>query len=231
MHYLLAGSRTGLTYLQDRRALAGIDWPAVLKDLIDAGAPPESCRWRDLDGLTHVVLAVDPLTRRYTGLLGLIERVTPPDRWLMVEAAMVRPGETGVMLRRAMLAHILARIVCLDGKPAALVAPWSDRSSEPALRDLGLNIRFSALHPPADGNVIAFDSACLSRQIGVASTLLDLRRVTEKSLLADLRAIHDGQPKRLKAKAKPARRPMAKPAKPGGATHRPRKTTRTGRIG
>ena len=36
MQYLLAGSRTSLTYLQDRRALASIDWPTVLDDLIDA---------------------------------------------------------------------------------------------------------------------------------------------------------------------------------------------------
>jgi hypothetical protein len=228
MHHVLARSQITLTYLQDRRALAGIDWPAVLDDLIDAGAPPGTCRWRDLDGLTHVVLAVDRVTGRYAGLLGLIERTTPPERWLMIEAAMVRPGEKGVILRRAMLAHVLARIVCLDGKPAALTAPNGDRSIEPALRDLGLNIRSSEQHPPADGNVIAFDTAALARRIGNVGVLLDLRRTSEGHLLRDLRAMHDD---RVKPRTGPVRRVTAKPARPGGATRRPKKATRTGRIG
>jgi hypothetical protein len=230
MHHLLAGSRIRLTYLQDRRALAGIDWPAVLDDLIDAGAPPTSCRWRDLDGLTHVVLATDTVTGRYAGLLGLIERGTALETWLMIEAAMVRPGEKGILLRRAMLAHVLARIVCLDGKPAALAAPAGDRSIEPALRDLGMHIRLADMHPPADGNVIVFDTASLARRIGAGGTILDLRATAESPLLRDLRTLHGGRPERVKLRAR-ARPVTVKPARSAGATRRPRKATRTGRNG
>ena len=57
MHHYLAGSRVTLTYLRDRRALAGIDWPAVLGDLTDNATPLGMGRWNDLSALTHVVLA------------------------------------------------------------------------------------------------------------------------------------------------------------------------------
>jgi len=231
MHHLLAGSRIRLTYLQDRRALAGIDWPAVLDDLIEAGAPPFCCGWNDLDNLTHVVLATDRASGRYAGMLGLSERITSLEPYLLIKAAMVRPGEKGVLLRRAMLAHILARIVCLDGKPVALAAPRGDRSLDAALRDLGMNIGAAEMYPPADGNVIAFRTACLARRIG-DGTLLDLRPVSEAPLLRDLRGMHRARPEQVKpraGKAKPAT-PIAKPARSAAATRRPKKATRTGRI-
>jgi hypothetical protein len=230
MQYLLAGSRTSLTYLQDRRALASIDWPAVLDDLIDAGAPPCACRWSDLDSLTHVVLATDRRSGRYVGLLGLAERSTSLEPYLRIEAAMVEPGEKGVTLRRAMLAHILARIVCLDGKPVALAAPRGDRSIEAALRDLGVNIKNSDLHPPVEGDVIAFRAACLGRRIGTFSTLLDLRQVPEASLLRELRNLHGARPERVKPHTGKVQPAMVKPARSAAATRRPRKATQTGRT-
>jgi hypothetical protein len=228
MQYILAGSRIKLDYLQDRRALAGIDWPAVLEDLMEVGAPPRLCRWSDLDRLTHVVLATDSSAGQYVGMLGLIEHSTKLEPWLLIEASMVRPGETGVVLRRAMLAHVLARIVCLDGKPAALASPAGDRSIEAALRDLGLNIRDAEMHPPADGNVIVFRTASLAHRIGTGRVLLDLRPVAEGSLLRDLRGMHGGRPERVKYRVRTI---IAKPAKSGGATRRPKKATRTGRSG
>ena len=77
MNYLLAGSPIKLTYLQDRRALGAIDWPAVFDDLTDAGLPLSHWQWCDVDALTHVVLAVDRITGRYAGVLGMIERSEP----------------------------------------------------------------------------------------------------------------------------------------------------------
>lgn len=244
MKHSLAGSRITLNYLQDRRALAGIDWPAVLDDLTDAGAPPNRCQWCDLDRLTHVVLATDPASGGYIGMLGLIERATSLEPYLLVEVVMVRPGGQGIALRRAMLAHILARIVCLDGKPVALASPPRNRSIEPALRDLGLHIGGSELHPPADGNVIRFTTASLARRIGPGGTVLDLRPVAEGSLLRDLRGLHGGRPERPKPRTvksapdvgppnggPPDRRPTEKPARSAAATRRPKKATRTGRSG
>ncbi len=225
MHHLLAGSQIRLTYLQDRRALRRIDWRTVFDDLTDAGAPMNHWRWCDLDGLTHVVLATDRLTGRHVGVLGLTERATPLEPWLLVEFAMVRPKESG-MLPRAMLAHVLARIVCLDGKPAAVAAAHADQA---ALRDLGLNIRSATLHPPVEGNVIGFRVARLARQIGGDRTVLDLRPVSEISLLRDLRGLHGVRPERRKLPAD--QEFMEKPARGGGATRRPRNTTRTGRSG
>jgi len=228
MHYILAGSRIRLDYLQDRRALAAIDWRAVLDDLSEVGAVPKLCRWSDLDRLTHVVLATDRSAAQYVGMLGLIEHATKLEPWLLIEASMVRPGETGVVLRRAMLAHVLARIVCLDGKPAALAAASGDRSIESALRDLGLNIRDAEMHPPAGRNVIVFKTASLAQRIGSGRTLLDLRPVAEASLLRDLRGMHGGRPERVKYRTRTI---IVKPAKSGGATRRPKKATRTGRNG
>jgi hypothetical protein len=144
---------------------------------------------------------------------------------LLVEFIMVRPNEGGT-LPRAMLAHVLARIVCLDGKPAAIAAAPANQT---VLRDLGLNIRSAALHPPTEGNVIVFRAAWLARQIGGGRTMLDLRPVAELSLLRDLRGLHGVRPERRHLAADQAF--MEKPARSGGATRRPRNTTRTGRSG
>src|ERR1051326_5762762 len=105
MHHLLAGSPFRLTYLQDQRALRRIDWVAIHDDLTDAGTSLNYWRWCDLDALTHVVLAVDRLTGRYAGVLGLAARTTATEPWLLVETALVRPHDNGGPLPRAMLAH------------------------------------------------------------------------------------------------------------------------------
>src|ERR1700735_3191177 len=109
MDHFLAKTHIRLTYLQDRRALASIDWPSVFDDLADAGTPLSSWRWCDLDGLTHVVLAVDRDTAQYAGVLGLAEKAMEPEPWLQVETVIVRPDDRG-RLPCAMLAHVLARI-------------------------------------------------------------------------------------------------------------------------
>jgi hypothetical protein len=226
MHHFLAGSLIKLTYLQDRRAIRAIDWPVIFDDLTDAGMPVSRWQWCDLDALTHVVLATDRVTGRYAGVLGLSECVTPLEPWLMIDVALVRPREIRGTLPLAMLAHILARIVCLDGKPAAIAASHINR---PALSDLSRNIRSAVLHPPADGNVIAFGAAALAHRIGVGGTVLDLRAVTETSLLRDLRGLHGVR--RERTKSVPDKAPTAKPAKSAAATRRPRKATHTGRNG
>jgi hypothetical protein len=226
MHYLLAGSQIRLSYLQDRRALREIDWPAVFDDLSDAGLPVSRWQWCDLDRLTHVVLAIDRTTNRYAGVLGLTERATPPEPWLMIELALVRPKESGGTLPRAMLAHVLARIVCLDGKPLAMAASHAGRST---LSELSENIRSATLHPPVAGNVIAFRAASLARNIGVGRTVLDLQAVSEVSLLRDLRGLHGIRPERSKFGL--SERSMARLARNAAAMRRPRKATRTGRTG
>ncbi|MSP02176.1 MAG: hypothetical protein EXR07_14165 [Acetobacteraceae bacterium] len=228
MDHLLAGTEIRLTYLQDHRALARIDWAAVFDDLTDAGAPPNRCQWRDLDELTHVVLATDRVTGRHAGLLGLVERKTLVESYLSIDAAMVRPGDDG-LLPRAMLAHILARIVCLDGKPIALAAPPHDQTIEIALRGLGDAITGADPYPSDNGTVIAFATAALARRIGPSSTILDLRTVLESSLLRDLRRLHRARPERVKARL--GRLIPRKPAKTGGSTRHPRTATRTGRNG
>jgi hypothetical protein len=230
MHHLLAGSQIRLTYLQDRRALAGIDWPTVFDDLTDAGMPVSRWQWCDLDALTHVVLATDRVTGRHVGALGLTEQGLPGraallDSWLMIDVALVRPAETGT-LPRAMLAHALARIVSLDGKPVAVAASYPNRTT---LSALSQSIRLAALHPPVDGNVIAFRAACLARQIGMGGTVLDLRPVPETSLLRDLRGMHGVRPERTRLD--PPATSITKPARSVAATRRPRKATRTGRSG
>src|SRR5580698_7137356 len=82
MHYLLAGTQIKLIYLQDRRALREIDWPAVFDDLTEAGLPFSRWQWCDLGALTHVVLAIDRTSGRHAGVLGLIERTVPVDSCL-----------------------------------------------------------------------------------------------------------------------------------------------------
>jgi len=226
MHHLLAGSQIRLVYLQDRRALAGIDWPAVFDDLTDAGMPMNRWQWCDLDCLTHVVLALDRITGRYAGVLGLTRRAGPLEPWLMIDLILVRPKDSGGTLSRAMLAHVLARIVCLDGKPVALAASDANR---PTLSELSRNIKSAALHPPADGNVIAFHAAGLAREIGTGRTVLDLRPVSETSLLRDLRGLHGTR--RQRTKADPSESTMAKSARSDAAMRRPRKATHTGRSG
>ena len=231
MHHLLAGSQIRLTYLQDRRALRQIDWPIVLDDLTDAGTLVNHWQWCVRDDLTHVVLATDRATGLHAGVLGLTERATPLEPWLQIEFSLVRPQDSAGTLARAMLAHVLARIVCLDGKPVAIAAP---RSNQSALRDLSLNIRSAALHPPAEGNVIGLRAARLARQLGDDRTVLDLRAVSEISLLRDLRSLHGVRAERLKSPRNqhPAdEEPTAKLARSGGATRRPKKATHTGRTG
>jgi hypothetical protein len=134
------------------------------------------------------------------------------------------------MLMRALLAHVLARIACLDGKPAAIAAP---RASKVALDDLCQALAFSELYPPMQGNVIPLRTAHLSRGIGIGMTVLDLRPVPEDSLLRDLRELHGLRSGRLKPIAMPAGKTgaMAKPARSAGAMRRPRKATQTGRTG
>jgi hypothetical protein len=220
MEHLLAGSRIRLTYLQDRRALAKINWPGVYEDLADAGTLMNYSRWCDLDALTHVVLATDRMTGRYAGVLGVTRRTTAEEPWLLVEIALARPGETDTMLSRALLAHILVRIVCLDGKPVAIAAP---RVSQGGMLDLYQSIQSAVLHPPLEGNVISLQAGRLGREIGAGALVLDLRRVSEASLLRDMRELHGLRPGRSVVTGKQARSV--------GATRRPRKATHTGRTG
>jgi hypothetical protein len=226
MHHLLAGSQLKLSYLQDRRALDGIDWPTVFDDLTDAGLPLSRWQWCDLDALTHVVLALDRTTGRCAGVLGLTERTTPVDSWLMIELMLVQPKENDGTLARAMLAHVLARVVCLDGKPLAIASGLAGRT---ALADLSRHIGSADLHPPADGNVIALEAARLARRLGACRSMLDLREVSEGLLLRDLRGLHG-----ISATGKKAAlsdRSMARLARNAAATRRPRKATHTGRTG
>jgi hypothetical protein len=225
MQHLLAGSGIKLTYLQDRRALTQINWSVVFDDLTAAGTPA-NWQWCDLNDLSHVVLATDRVTDRHVGVLGLTERATPLEPWLQLEFAIVRPGDSGRTLTRAMLAHVLARIVCLDGKPAAIA---TSRANQTALHDLSPHLRHTALHPPGSGNVIELRTARLGHQIGGGRTVLDLRPASELILLRDLRKLHGVRPERLKLHVSDS--VMEKPARLGGATRRPRKTTRTGRNG
>jgi hypothetical protein len=227
MHHFLTGTQVKLTYLQDRRALAGIDWPTVFDDLMDAGVPLNRWRWCDLEALTHVILATERQTGRHIGVLGLSERTTAREPWLLVENVMVRPADSQGPLPRAMLAHALVRVVCLDGKPIAIAA---SRTNRDALCGLRQSIRSAALYPPAEDNIVSLDAAKLGRQIGAGHTVLDLRPVSEASLLRDLRGLHGIGPGRLRSLAA-LRSTMAKPARSGGATRRPRKATPTGRTG
>jgi hypothetical protein len=229
MDHFLAKTHIRLTYLQDRRALAGIDWPTVFDDLADSGTPLSSWRWCDLDGLTHVVLAMDRDTGQFAGVLGLIEKTMAPEPWLQVETVVVRPTASSG-LPCAMLAHVLARIVCLDGKPTAIAG---SRSSREVLCDLSLSLRTAALYPPVDGDVVALEAARLGHRIGAGHTVLDLRTVSEAVLFRDLRGLHGIRQDRLRSLVaqRPAKRPRVKPARSGGATRRPRKATHTGRIG
>jgi hypothetical protein len=227
MHYLLAGTQIRLTYLQDRRALAAIDWPSIFDDMADVGAPPGNGRWCDLSGLTHVVLASDRASCRYVGVLGLTEQRVSREPWLLIDHVMIGPAESGGLLPYAMLAHALARIVCLDGKPIAVAA---SRTNREVLSGLSLSIRSAALHPPAKGNVVALRTATLARSLGTANTVLDLRHISEASLLRDLRGLHGMRPDRLRSLSA-LRQPMAKSARSGGATPRPRKATRTDMTG
>jgi hypothetical protein len=229
MDHLLAKTQIKLTYLQDRRVLAEIDWPSVFDDLADSGLPLNQWRWCDLDDLTHVVLAADRDTRQYVGVLGLIERTIGREPWLQVETVIVRPTDSSA-LPCAMLAHVLARVVCLDGKPIAIAGSSASRAT---LCALSRNIRAAELYPPVDTNVVAFEAARLGRRIGVGHTVLDLRTISETLLLRDLRGLHGIRPDRLKSLVaqRPAKHPKAKSARTGGATRRPRKATRTGRTG
>lgn len=218
MEHLITGTGITLSYLQDPRALAAIDWPSVLDDLTDAGARPQFL-WCDLDALTHVVLATDRAIGRHVGVFGLREQPTA----LRADFVMVRPGGDQPALTRAMLAHLLTRIVTLDGKPAAVVARPGHGASEDAVRSLGASIDGIAMHPPATGNVIALATAALARQAGRGGTLMDLRGIAAGTLLRDLRRLHRTrlEQRRLRSKA----------ARTGGATPRPKTATRTGRTG
>ena len=210
-------------------ALADINWPSVFDDLADAGLPLHQWRWCDLDGFTHVVLATDRDTKQYVGVLGLTEKTAAQEPWLQVETVIVRPNESSP-LSCAMLAHVLARVVCLDGKPAAIAG---SRAFREALCTFSLKIRAAGLYPPAGTNVVALETARLGRGIGVGHTVLDLRSISEAVLLRDLRGLHGIRPERLKSLVaqRPSKPPKTKLARSGGATRRPRKATRTGRTG
>lgn len=221
MDYRLSKTGIRLTYLQDKRALARIDWVEVLEDLSDAGAPPNRLLWSHLDALTHVVLAASRKTGRVAGVLGLVERVTSLEPYLLIDAIMVRPDQEAV-LPLAMLAHTLSRVICLDGKPPALAARRGDRATEPALRGLAAAVSNVTAYPPLEGNVIALSTASLARRIGTAYAALDLRSAARKTLLRDLQRLHRARVERQVPKVTP------KLATTGGATRRPRTTTRTG---
>ena len=229
MDHLLAGTEVKLTYLQDRRALERIEWADIFDDLIDAGAPPNRCQWSNLDALTHVVVATDRSTGHYLGVLGLTRRETDVETYLLIDAAMARPGDDGALLR-AMLAHILTRIVCLDGKPVAVAASRHERALEPLVRSLGLAIAGATLYPPENPAIVPFAAAVLARRIGHGNAVLDLRPTAETGLLRDLRRLHRSglEPHKIRAVGSPV---TDKPARIGGATRRPRTATRTGRSG
>jgi hypothetical protein len=144
----------------------------------------------------------------------------------MIELALVRPKESGGTLQRAMLAHVLVRVVCLDGKPLAMAAAQAGRT---ALGELSRAISSAALHPPVEGNVIALRAAGLAHQIGNGRSVLDLRAASEGALLRDLRGLHGIRA--MGKKAALSERSMAKLARNAAATRRPRKATRTGRTG
>ena len=241
MDHVLAGSGIRLTYLQDQRAIKRIHWPTVFNDLIDAGAPPNRCQWCDLASLTHVVLATDRSTGCHVGLLGFVEREIQSDPWLWAEGAMVGPGMGGQLLLRAMTAHLLARVVSLDGKPLALGASSADPAIEAALRDVGHKIHAAIQHPPAEGNVVALGTARLARDMGASGLVIDLRETAESTLLRDLRSMHrvrvERTPKRVAAtaaskvaKAGGAKRPSVKPARSASPTRRPKTAIRTGKT-
>jgi len=204
MHHLLARSRIRLTYLQDRRDLAGVDW-LDFATLNDTGKS-HTFRWLDLDGFSHAVLAADCVTGRYVGMVGLVEQSPAPERCLLVRALLAQKASKPAPLRRAMLAHVLARVMLFDGKPAALAAPRDDDVIAPALRDFAKHIPQAAQHPPAAGNVIAFEAAALARRTGaVHGPMLDLRHVTDRDLLGVLRSLHGRRPRRGEASpGKPA---------------------------
>jgi hypothetical protein len=222
MHHLLAGTPFRLTYLQGRRTMAQVDWVAIHNDLTDADTQVDYWRWGDLYSLTHVVLALDRDTGRHAGLLGLTARCTSSETWLQIETSLVRPQDEAGLLPRAMLAHALTRTVCFDGKPVAIAAL---RGGQTALPDLGAALRSVALHPPAEGNVIALEAARIARRIGGERLVLDLRQASEGSLLRDLRNLHGVRRDRRKAGS------TATPATSDGATRRPRKATHIDRTG
>ena len=226
MDHVLAGHAALLTYLCDRRALADIDWPDVLDDLIDAGAPPNRCLWTDLERLDHVVIARDRVTHRHVGLLGLAERKTVTEPFLLIDAAMVRAGDGHMALLTAMLAHMLARVASLNAMPVAIASHSADALIGPALRQVGAAIASATMHPGMADNVIDFGAASLSHRMGRVGAVLDLRQVEEAGLLRDLRRLHRIRP----APVKP--RPVAaKPARGASATRRPKTATRTGKTG
>ena len=225
MDYLLAGTDIRLTYLQDHRALARIDWATLLDDLMDAGAPLNRLLWGDLDALTHVVLATDRSTGRCAGVLGLRERTTALEPWLLIDAIMVRPADAAT-LPLALLAHGLARIACLDGKPLAIAARRGDFGIEPVLRKLGDTVTGGAVHPPAASNVIGLRTAALARRVGVTFTVLDMRQVVETALLRDLRRLHRARLERARPRSAAAK-VTGKVARIGGGMRRPKTTTHT----
>ena len=201
MDHSLGESGLKLTYLRDRRAIEHIDWPSVLDDLLDADAPPNRCLWCDLDGMSHIVLAADRHTGRYMGVVGLIARgTTDSPSWLAIELALVRCGANGegdIVLLRAMLAHLLARIVTLEGKPPSLVAPYAAPDLETALRGLATATNAGA-HPPASGNVFDFQAASLACRVGRPILVLDFRALLEGALLRALRRMHCIRPLTLR---------------------------------
>lgn len=228
MNHVLTGSGISLTYLQDPRARAAIDWAQIFEDLAEAGAPPYRFWWCDLANLTHVILATDRKTGRHAGLIGLVEPAVAHERRLVVEAAMVRPGEDCDTLLRAMLAHVLARVVVLDGKPAAIVCGRAGPVIEPALRDLAQYIPGASVFPPAMGNLVSFPTASLARRIGGDGLVVDLRLAPETGLLRELRRLHRVRVERKKPRVRAAA--MAKSARSAGATRRPKTAIHTGTI-
>jgi hypothetical protein len=219
MDHLITGTDITLTYLQDRRALAAIDWPSVFDDLTDAGARPRFL-WCDLDALTHVVLATERSTGLHVGAFGLAQGPIA----LKADFVIARPGPDHATLTRAMLAHLLSRIVQLDGKPDAIVARQGHPASEAAVRGLGAAIGGITLHPPVSGNVILLKTAALARRAGLSATMMDLRGIPAGGLLRDLARLH-------RMRLEPSRKVRSKAARIGGATPRPKTATRTGRSG
>lgn len=225
MDHLLAGTDIRLTYLQDRRALAAIDWPGVFDDLVESGAQPNRCLWSNLDRLTHVILATGRATGQCAGMLGLMGGTAGGDTYLMVDAVMTLPGEIGARLVLAMLAHALARVVSLDGKPAALAATQNDAAIRLGVAVLSGHLAAAVTYPPLTGNVVLLGTADLARRVGGCDLVMDLRQATELMLLRDLRRLHNVREERAKPRA------VRKPARTASATRHPRKAIRTEKIG
>ena len=199
MDDVLAGRRLRLTYLRDQRSIEAVVQGHILDEVAPRGQYG-SLAWSvrpRLDGLTHLVLAVDRHTGQPLGLLAARDRATQDEAFLLIETAMAAPGQD--TLARRMLGMVIMRGIGSDPMRLAIAAPRGSAAICAALREGARRIAGATFDPGVEQVVVRLKSATLARRIrrtvgpGSGLAILDLRGVDKARLIDGATHLYRGR--------------------------------------